>query len=115
MHELSIARGIIGVVEQARREQGFGRVLEIRLKIGEYAGLVPDCLQEFFPIAARGTAAEGAALVIETVPARFRCADCGYEGTVERRRACCPRCAGTSIRLLGGFECYVEHLKVEDL
>lgn len=114
MHELSIACGVIGVVEQAARERDFGRVLEIRLKLGEYAGIVPDCLREFFPIAAQGTAAEGAALVIETLPARFACPDCGYEGPIERRRACCPRCAGTAIRMLRGCECYVENLKVED-
>ena len=113
MHELSIARSILSIVAQAARDEGFERVLEIRLKIGEFSGLVPECLQEFFPIAAKGTPAEGAALVMETIPASFRCLDCGYEGPADRKNACCPRCRGTALRMTQGREFYVEDLKVE--
>ena len=113
MHELAIAQNIIGIVERAAREEGFRRVLEIRLKIGEYSGLVPDCLQEFFPLAARDSRAEGAALVIETQPALFRCDACGHEGEADRKNACCPRCRSSAIRMIRGREFYVENLKVE--
>ena len=113
MHELSIARSIIAIVQQAARDSGFERVLEIRLKMGEFSGLVPECLQEFFPIASKGTPAEGAALVMETLPARFRCLDCGYEGPADRKNACCPDCCCTALRMTQGREFYVEDLKVE--
>ncbi len=113
MHELSIARSLISLVERESEKEGFRRVLEIRLKIGEYSGLVPECLREFFPIAAEGTPAEGAALVMETLKAAFRCLDCGYEGPVERRSACCPRCGSFALRMTQGREFYVENLKVE--
>ena len=113
MHELSIARSIIAIVEQAAKDEGFERVLETRLKMGEFSGLVPDCLREFFPIAAKDTPAEGAELVMETVPAAFRCLDCGYEGPADRKNACCPRCRGTALRMTQGREFYVEDLKVE--
>ncbi len=112
MHELSIAQSLIGLVEREAEKEGFTRVLEIRLRMGEYAGIIPDCLREFFPLAAAGTKAEGAALAIETLPARFRC-PCGYEGPVERRAACCPVCGGTAIRMVSGREFFVENLKVE--
>ena len=113
MHELSIARSIIAIVEQAAKEEGFSRVLEIRLKMGEFSGLVPECLREFFPIAAKDTPADGAALVMETLPARFRCLDCGYEGPADRKNACCPDCRSTALRMTQGREFYVENLKVE--
>ena len=113
MHELSIARSILSIVAQSARDEGFERVLEIRLKIGEFSGLVPECLQEFFPIASKGTPAEGAVLVMETIPASFRCLDCGYEGPADRKNACCPRCRGTALRMTQGREFYVEDLKVE--
>ncbi len=112
MHELSIAQSLIGLVEREAEKEGFTRVLEIRLRMGEYAGIIPDCLREFFPLAAAGTKAEGAALEIETLPARFRC-PCGYEGGVERRAACCPVCGSTAIRMVSGREFFVEDLKVE--
>lgn len=113
MHELAIAKSILGIVDAAARERGFRRVLEIRLRIGEYSGIVPDCLREFFPIAAAGTPAERAELVIEPVQARFRCPDCGYEGPIRRREARCPQCQSTAIRMTAGRELYVEDLKVE--
>ena len=113
MHELAIAQGIIRIVDEQAREKGFQRVQEIRLKMGEFSGLVPACLREFFPVAAAGTAAEGAVLVIETLPARFRCLDCGYEGPVDRSGACCPDCRSPAIRMLSGREFYVDSLKVE--
>lgn len=113
MHELSIAQSLIGLVEREAEKEGFTRVLEIRLRMGEYAGIIPDCLREFFPIAAAGTKAEGAELVMETLPARFRCSGCGYEGPVDRREACCPNCGSQAIRMLSGREFYVDNLKVE--
>ena len=113
MHELSIARSILAIVEQAAKDEGFGRVLEIRLKMGEYSGLVPECLEAFFPIASKGTPAEGARLVMGTLPAVFRCLDCGYEGPADRKNACCPECRGTALRMTQGREFYVEDLKVE--
>ena len=77
MHELAIAKGIIDIVNGEAEKQGFARVLEIRLRVGEFSGIMPDCLREFFPIAAAGTPAEKAALSMESIPARFRCLDCG--------------------------------------
>ena len=41
MHELSLARGILGIVEAEQKKSGFTRVLEISLKVGEYSGIVP--------------------------------------------------------------------------
>ena len=113
MHELALTEGIIAIVEQEARKNGFERVLEITLKVGEFSGVVPDCLREFFPIASRGTAAEGAALRIEPVPAAFRCEGCGFEGPLPRHTACCPDCGGEVKRMIAGREFFVENLKVD--
>lgn len=113
MHELAIAEGIIDIVSSAQREQGFERVLEIRLSIGEYSGIVPECLSEFFPYAARGSAAESAKLIMQPVTGEFKCLDCGYEGAVDRREARCPKCKSTALKMTRGREFYVESIKVE--
>ncbi len=113
MHELALTEAIIKIINAQREREHFTRVEEIRLRVGEYSGIIPDYLRDCFPIAAKGTVAEGAALVVETVSATFRCVDCGYEGAVERRRAVCPHCGGDALRMLTGREFYVESLKVE--
>ena len=113
MHELAIAQGIIDIVNAEQKNQGFERVLEIKLKLGEFSGIIPQCIREFFPIAAAGSPAEKAELVMESIPASFSCLDCGYEGPVDRKNACCPTCSSTAIRMTAGREFFVESLKVE--
>ena len=113
MHELAIAKGIIDIVKAEAENQGFRQVLEIKLRVGEFSGIVPDCLREFFPIAAAGTPAEKAELTMESIPARFRCLDCGYEGEADRKHACCPACRSTAVKMIAGREFYVESVKVE--
>ena len=112
MHELSICQSVIELISSEAEDKGFESVLEIRLRVGEYSGLVPDCIREFFPYAAKGTVAEGAELCIESVPAAFKCLDCGYEGAVDRKAARCPACQSVSIRMTAGREFFVESLKV---
>ena len=113
MHELALTEGIIAIVEQEGKKHGFTRVLEISLKVGELSGVIPECLLEFFPIASRGTLAEGAALTVETLPAAFRCRSCGFEGAIPRHSAACPQCGSEAIRLVRGREFFVDNLKVE--
>ena len=113
MHELAITESIIDLINREAKDKGFQKVLAIRLRVGEYSGLIPTCIQEFFPIAAKGSIAEGAALDIQSVPAAFRCLDCGYEGPVERKAACCPDCGSAAIRMTAGREFFVDSLKVE--
>ena len=113
MHELALTEGILRIIREQAEKNGFTRVLEIRLRVGEYSGIIPECLQEFFPIVSKGTEAEGAELVIRPVPASFRCFTCGFEGPIPARTACCPQCGGTAIRMTAGREFYVENIKVE--
>ena len=113
MHELALTEGILSIVASEQKKQAFTRVLEISLKVGEYSGVIPSCIEEFFPLAAKGTAAEGAKLIMTPVPGVFACSDCGFEGPLPRHTACCPRCGGASVRLTAGREFYVENLKVE--
>lgn len=113
MHELSLTENVISIVKNESEKRGFTKVLEITLRIGELSDIVPGCMQEFFPIAAKGTAAEGAALNIETIPAAFRCNDCGWTGRFEKRSYNCPACGSYAVKMTAGREFYVESIKVE--
>ena len=113
MHELALTRGVIDIVESEQKRQGFERVLEISLRIGEFSGIVPECIREFFPIAAADSPAKDASLTIETIPAAFLCLDCGHEGPADRKNACCMHCGSTAIKMTAGREFYVESIKVE--
>lgn len=111
MHELAVAQNIIAIIESEAGKRGFGKVLKIKLAVGEVSGVVPECLYEMFPVAAGGTVAEGAELLTETVPAVVACSSCGYKGKPEGGE--CPRCGGTDIRLESGREFFVDSIEVE--
>ena len=114
MHELALTEGILNIVASEQKKNGFTRVEEIRLKIGEFSGVIPECIKEFFPLISKGTAAEGAKLTVETVPASFICFSCGYEGPIARHTTCCPQCGSETISMRSGREFFVEELKVDN-
>ena len=111
MHELALTEGIISIIADEKRKNGFERVVEIRLKLGEYSGVIPECIEEFFPIAAKGTAAEGAKLVMERIDAAFTCRECRWHGRPSG--SACPDCGAENLKMTAGREFYVDNLKVE--
>jgi len=66
MHELSLLRGLLAQIERIAQDHGTDRISVVRLRLGPLAHIEPDHLREHFVSAARGTAAEGARLDIET-------------------------------------------------
>ena len=64
MHELAITEAVIDLINREAREKGFSKVLSISLRVGEYSGIIPECIREFFPIAARDSIAREAQLEI---------------------------------------------------
>ena len=96
-----------------RKKSGFARVLEIELSIGEYSGIIPSCIEEYFPLVSKGTAAEGAELRMEMLPAEFSCTDCGWSGPMPKHTASCPSCGSTAVRMTKGREFFVKNLVVK--
>ena len=45
MHELSIAEGIIEIVERTAKSNNVNRVKSVRIAVGELAGVDIDCLR----------------------------------------------------------------------
>lgn len=99
MHELAIAQGIVsGACEHAAGR----RVYRVTVAIGMLCAVVPDSLHFCFGLAAEGTLAEGAELVIEEIPGRARCRSCGADSICPIRSRCAPAAAPTSISAPGG-------------
>lgn len=113
MHELAITKSIVDLVERESKKQGFKKALEIRLRLGEFSGIVPEYIKDFFPLVSEGTVSFGAELLFETNPAKFLCLDCGYEGGADRQNACCAKCGSSSLKMTAGREFFVDSLKVE--
>lgn len=72
MHELAFTEGVIKLVTAEGKKQGFTKCLGITLAVGKYSGLIPECIEEFFPLASEGTIAENAKLIFKESPDQFK-------------------------------------------
>jgi hydrogenase nickel incorporation protein HypA/HybF len=113
MHEFSIMQSALHQALSEARLAGAARVHEIRLRIGVLSGVVPDALQFAFEALTEGTAAEGAVLTIEEVPARFWCAPCEREFVATNLFAECPDCHHPSGELRAGRELELCSMEVD--
>jgi hydrogenase nickel incorporation protein HypA/HybF len=113
MHEMAVAEGVLQVVEDAARGQGFSTVRALRLEIGELAAVEVEALRFCFDAVARGTLAEGARLEIVATAGRGRCRQCRQEVPLKARFDACPLCGGYRVEVTAGTEMRVKELEVE--
>ena len=92
MHEMAIARSLLGIVLEECSHSGLKRVECIRIQVGALTMVVPDALTFCFRLLSHDTIASGAILDIEEIPVVVRCPMCGelFEG--EEQFYSCPRC-----------------------
>lgn len=119
MHELSVTQSILDIVLAHARQAGANRILRISLVVGDLSGIVGESVQFYFDFLSRDTLAEGAELVFQHVPARFRCQACGtqYEPQAQQEPLLrpdwsCPVCGALSPEAVGGRELLVESIEV---
>ena len=69
MHELAITQSILDISRKAAEEHGARRIKSVRIMLGQYSGVVPQCIQYYFDVISKDTVAEGAVLDIQRLPA----------------------------------------------
>jgi hydrogenase nickel incorporation protein HypA/HybF len=110
MHEMSIAEGVLGIVEESARREGLQRVREVRLEIGQLAAVEIEALRFCFDAVVRGSVAEGAVLAIDEMPGTAWCFDCSETVPLAARVDPCPRCGKGRLQVNGGTEMRVKDL-----
>lgn len=113
MHELAITESILRIAVDEAQKHGANKVLSIRIKVGDFSGVVPQLIQEYYNIVSKATAAEGAELIIDRVPVTIKCLDCGKECIIDRAKIKCPGCGSINIKMVTGREFYVDSMEVE--
>lgn len=114
MHELSLAGGVLRVVEDAARREGFARVQRLKLEVGVLAGVELRALRFALDAIAPGSCLEGAAIEIDEPPGVAWCMPCGERVPIASRADPCPRCGGHQLQPVGGTELRVIELIVPD-
>jgi hydrogenase nickel incorporation protein HypA/HybF len=114
MHELSVAQGILDLVQHHVPEDQARDVREVTVRIGALSGIVADSLEFCFSAIVAGTPYDGASLAIERVPTRATCNGCSREFGIEELVFRCPHCGGPSIRVVSGDELQVTSVELAD-
>ena len=112
MHEMSLAEGVLQIIEDAARSQPFSRVAAVMLEIGQLSSVEPEAMRFCFDAVTRGTVAEGARLEIMEIPGMGWCLKCGKNVPMETRHDPCPDCGRFQLEITGGTEMRVKELEV---
>ena len=104
LHELSLISEMMDLVLSDAKSKGIRKITRVELRVGEFSGAYPHALREAFAVVSRGTPMEEAELVIEEVPAEFRCRNCGTALRPRESGWACPSCGSQDVSLEGGFE-----------
>ena len=104
---------MVEIAERTAREQGALRVISVTVEIGELAGVVPEAVEFCFEACARDTFIEGASLLIERIPGRGRCRECGAGTAVDPYTFACPSCGGYALEVLRGRELRIREMEID--
>ena len=113
MHELAVCQGLMTQVGRLAVREDAERITCIRLAIGPLSGVEPRLLADAFPIAAAGTLAEDAELIVEAQPVRVQCLTCGAQSAASANRLLCGSCGDYRTRLLSGDELLLMSVDLE--
>ena len=113
MHELAICQSLIEQVESIALERNAQCVTSIIVAMGPLSGVEEQLLKHAYPIASAGTVAENAELIIETLPVRVKCTQCGSESDALPNKLICKHCGDWRTTLVSGDELMLMSVELE--
>lgn len=113
MHEMSLAEGVLQILQDQAQAQNFARVKTVWLEIGELSHVDPHAIAFCFDAVIKGSLAEGANLEIVRTPGQAWCHDCAKAVTVSSLVDPCPACGGYKLQVTDGEEMRVRELEVD--
>ncbi len=113
MHEMSIAEGLMQILEDQAKTQCYSQVKTIWLEVGPLSAVEPEALLFCFDAVARGTLAENAQLKIIELPGMAWCMQCNQSVAITQRYDACHRCGSYQLTVTQGDELRIKELEVE--
>jgi hydrogenase nickel incorporation protein HypA/HybF len=114
MHEMSLAGGILRLVEDSAAREGFARVQRLTLEAGALAGVEVRALRFALEAMTPGTVLDGAQILIDEPAGRAWCMRCCDTVSIATRADACPRCGSFQLQPTAGTELKVLDLIVQD-
>lgn len=113
MHELSLCRSIIDIVNERVADKSCQRVKKITIETGQLAGIDESALRFGFDVVSKGTVAESAILEIMTIEGQAMCDTCQKIVPLKHYYDPCQTCGQFSLTMTQGDELRVKSMEVE--
>lgn len=113
MHEMSLSKRILEIVEEQYARQKFERIKIIYIELGELMAVDKQALLFSFTIIAKGSIAEEAKLQFIDIPGEAWCEGCHKAIQVKRYISQCETCGVFSSNIICGNELHIKTMEVE--
>lgn len=113
MHELSLCRHMIAMIEAEANVRGFSQVITVMIEIGALANVEKSAFEFGFEVLSKGTWLDQAALKFIDVPGEALCLSCQRVIPIMDWFDHCPYCDGDKLEIQSGKEFRIQSLIVE--
>lgn len=110
---MSLAEGVLQLIEDAARQQNFASVKTVWLEIGQLSGVEPQAMKFCFDAVTRHSIAQDARLEIIATPGSGWCMACALTLPMNQLYDECPRCGSQQMQVNGGTEMRLKELEVD--
>ncbi|HHW19996.1 hydrogenase maturation nickel metallochaperone HypA [Thermodesulfovibrio thiophilus] len=116
MHEASIAYELLNIATRECGRNGYSKIQSIKVIVGRASGVMTDALLFAFNVLKEGTPAQDAELIVEEIPVKGLCKECGHEFTSNESYLVveCPFCGSFSLEIVSGRELNITEMEVND-
>ena len=113
MHELSVCYALLDQVKAIALEINSPYVTSIVIGIGPLSGVDAQLLKNAYTIARAGSVAKQAELIIEILPVKVKCGQCGCVSEVLVNKMTCQSCGNWQTTLVSGDELLLMSVEIE--
>ena len=114
MHEIGIVRSMCKTVLDYAKQNNIKTISEIVCQVGELSLVVPEYMEELYPMVAAGTELENTKLVLEIIPGLAECEECDEIFNVIEHEGYCPNCGSFEKTVLSGKDFLIKEIHIPE-
>ena len=114
MHEIGIVRSMCKTVLDYAKQNNVKTISEIVCQVGELSLVVPEYMEELYPMVAAGTELENTKLVLEIIPGLAECEECDEIFNVIENEGYCPNCGSFEKTVLSGKDFLIKEIHIPE-
>lgn len=112
MHEIGIVRQLVRTVTDFAAQNGVTDIREVVVDCGELSLVIPEYVEELYPVAVKDSILQNAKLTIHTIPGLAECDDCDEIFNVIEHKGYCPNCGSFDKTVLSGKDFSIREIVV---